>query len=139
MTPSRRYLDESLEFAQRNADRWSAAMSLALLGHVELGAGDVDAARRCFDHATRLFDEIGNLLYVAVCLEGQAGVAADAGEPERAAELIGAREAAATSGGNQVPLMYPARYERTVEKARAALSAEAFEDACARGRGRAAP
>jgi predicted ATPase/transcriptional regulator with XRE-family HTH domain len=136
---ARRYLDESLELAQRNTDRWSAAMSLALVGHVELGAGDLDAARRCFDHATRLFEEINNLLYVAVCLEGQAGVAAGAGEFERAAELIGARETAAKSGGNQVQLMYAAHYERTVDKARAALSAQAFEDACARGRARAAP
>ena len=81
-----------------------------------------------------MFGEAGDKFWMAVCLEGLAGVAAAQGQPVGAARLFGA--AAALRGAIGAP-MEPARraaYERHLAATRAQLTEEAFATAWAEGR-----
>jgi predicted ATPase/transcriptional regulator with XRE-family HTH domain len=134
---ARTVLEDSLVVARRFDDRWSSAMSLTLLGHVELADGDQARARTLLAEAGVLFQDIGNLVYLPWCLEGLAGLAAAAGQYERAAELDGAREAVRAQLGVPVPPVHRAAYERTLATVRAALTPSAFTAAQARPAGQA--
>jgi hypothetical protein len=69
--------------------------------------------------AAPLFQVTGNIVYFPWCLEGLAALAAAQGDFERAAELAGARDALREQIGVFLPPVYPARYERTLQVARA--------------------
>jgi hypothetical protein len=125
-------LEESLVVARRFDDQWSSAMSLMLLGHVNLADAQISQARAVLTEAGSLFQEIGNMVYLPWCLEGVAGLAAAEGDYERAAELAGARDALREQIGVFLPPVYPAGYTRTLETARAALGPAAFDAAHAR-------
>lgn len=73
-------IGESLDLARRYDDRWGQAMSLTLLGHVDVAAGDAARARTLFAEAADQLHVIGNLLYISWCLEGLAGVAVARGD-----------------------------------------------------------
>jgi hypothetical protein len=122
-------LDESLVVARRFEDRWSSAMSLMLLGHVDLAEGDVADAQAVLAEAASLFQATGNMVYFPWCLEGLAGLAAAQGDFERAAVLAGARDALRERIGVFLPAVYPAGYERTLQVARARLTPGAFDAA----------
>jgi predicted ATPase/DNA-binding XRE family transcriptional regulator len=125
-------LDESLVVARRYEDRWSSAMSLMLLGHVDLAEGDVAHAQAVLAEAGSLFQATGNMVYFPWCLEGLAALAVAQGDFERAAELAGARDTLREQIGVFLPPMYPAGYERTIQAARARLTSAAFDAAHAR-------
>ena len=132
---ARAVLDESLAVARRYEDRWSSAMSLMLLGHVDLADGDVAQAQAVLAEAGSLFQATGNMVYFPWCLEALAGLAAAQGDLERAAELAGARDALREQIGVFLPPVYPAGYERTLQAARAGLGSAAFDAAHARSAG----
>jgi hypothetical protein len=48
---------------------------LTQLGHAELAAGRIEAARILFTEGAEVFQAIGNPLYLTWCLEGLAGIA----------------------------------------------------------------
>lgn len=123
---ARTLLEETLAILERYDDRWGMAMSLTLLGHVELGLEDAARASGLFDEAAPLFQAIGNPLYVPWCLEGLAGVAAARGAWEMAARLCGARDALHARLGLGVPPANPAAHASTVASSRAALGDDAF-------------
>jgi len=125
-------LDESLVVARRYEDRWSSAMSLMLLGHVDLAEGDVAHAQAVLAEAGSLFQSTGNMVYFPWCLEGLAALAVVQGDFERAAELAGARDTLREQIGVFLPPMYPAGYERTIQAARDRLTSAAFDAAHAR-------
>ena len=81
---ARAVLDESLVVARRYEDRWSSAMSLMLLGHVDLAEGDVALAQAVLAEAGSLFQATGNMVYFPWYLEALAGLAAAHGDFERA-------------------------------------------------------
>ena len=128
-------LDESLVVARRYEDRWSSAMSLMLLGHVDLAEGDAAHAQAVLAEAGSLFRATGNMVYFPWCLESLAGLAAARGDLERAAELAGARDALREQIGVFLPPIYPAGYERTLQAARQACGSAAFDAAHARSAG----
>ena len=76
---ARAVLDESLVVARRYDDPWSSAMSLMLLGHVDLAEGDDTHAQAVLAEAASLFQATGNMVYLPWCLEGLAGLAAARG------------------------------------------------------------
>jgi predicted ATPase/DNA-binding XRE family transcriptional regulator len=125
-------LDESLVVARRYEDRWSSAMSLMLLGHVDLAEGDVAHARAVLAEAGSLFASTGNMVYFPWCLEGLAALAVGQGDFERAAEFAGARDTLREQIGVFLPPVHPAGYERTLQAARAHLTSAAFDAAQAR-------
>jgi predicted ATPase/transcriptional regulator with XRE-family HTH domain len=136
---ARAVLDESLEVARRYADPWSSAMSLMLLGHVDLAEGDATRAGVALAEAGSLFQATGNMVYLPWCLEGLASLAAAQGDYDRAAELDGARDAQRTQIGVFLPPVHPAGYLTTVQAARGYLTPAAFEAARTRAASKAPP
>ena len=108
---ARAVLDESLEVARRYADPWSSAMSLMLLGHLDLAEGDATDAQAMLAEAGSLFQATGNMVYLPWCLEGLASLAAAQGDYERTAEIDGARDALRAQIGVFLPPVYPAGYQ----------------------------
>ena len=115
-------LEESLVVARRYGDRWGTAMSLTLVGHVDLADGDETRAQALLAEAASLFADTGNLMFLPWCLEGLAAVATARGDNERAAELDGAREALRAQIGVLLPPVHPTAYARTLATARAGLT-----------------
>jgi hypothetical protein len=132
-------LDESLVVARRYEDRWSSAMSLMLLGHVNLAEGDNVRAQAVLAEAGALFQATGNMVYLPWCLEGLASLAAAQGDYERAAELAGARDALRDQIGVFLPPVHPAGYDRALGAARGGLAPAAFDAAQARLAGQPPP
>jgi predicted ATPase/transcriptional regulator with XRE-family HTH domain len=123
---TRAVLEESLVVARRYDDRWSSAMSLTLLGHLRLAEGDRGRAAAELGEAAALFQSTGNVVYLPWCLEGLAGVAAAAGEFDRAAEIAGGRDALRAQTGVLLPPVYRAAWERMLEAVRGGLGEEGF-------------
>jgi hypothetical protein len=126
---------EALAVARRFDNRWSTAMSLTMLGHVELAAGDHTRAQALLTEAASLFSDTGNLMYLQWCLEGLAGAAAARGDYRRAAELDGARDALRAQLGVLLPPLHPAAYARTLATVRARLTPAALDAARAKPSG----
>ena len=101
--------------AREYDDQWCEAMSLMLLGHQRLADGEPDRARSELTEAAALFQATGNMVYLAWCLEGLAGVAAAEGGLGRAAEIAGGRDALRAQTGVLLPPVYPAAWERMLE------------------------
>jgi hypothetical protein len=113
-------------------DQWSEAMSLIMLGHQRLADGEPARAQTELTAAAALFQATGNMVYLAWCLEGLAGVAAAERDLDRAAEIAGGRDALRAQTGVLLPPVYPAAWERMLETVRDGLGEERF--AAARGR-----
>ena len=128
----RAVLEESLDVAREYHDQWCEAMSLMLLGHQRLAEGEPDRAQSELTEAAALFQSTGNMVYMAWCLEGLAGVAAAERDLDRAAEVAGGRDALQAQTGVLLPPVYPAAWERMLEIVRDGLGEERF--AVARGR-----
>jgi hypothetical protein len=126
---------EALAVARRFDNRWSTAMSLTMLGHVELADGDHTRAQALLTEAASLFSDTGNLMYLQWCLEGLAGAAAARGDYRRAAELDGARDALRAQLGVLLPPLHPAAYTRTLATVRACLTPAALDAARAKPSG----
>lgn len=122
-------LVESLNLARRHADRWSSAMSLTLLGHLELARGGTGLARDHLAEASSLFQEIGNPMYLPWCLEGLAGVAASQGDHLLAAQIDGACEALRRQVAAFIPPVNPAAYEQVLTGVRQVLSPQDYQSA----------
>ncbi len=123
---ARTLLTETLVILERYDDRWSRAMSLMFLGHVELAEGNPEGAAAFFAEAAPIFQAIGNLLYLPWCLEGLAGVAAAQRAWELAARLCGARDALHATLGLGMPPADPSAYAGTLANSRAALGDDGF-------------
>ena len=123
---ARELLMEVLETVRRQTDRWGQAMTLALLGHVELRAGEFERAEECLVEAASLHAALGNPLYLPWCVEGLAGLAAARGRFADAARLCGLREAMLERVGRGLPMADPAGHEHTLAVARAGLGEADF-------------
>ncbi|WP_019631259.1 AfsR/SARP family transcriptional regulator [Actinomadura atramentaria] len=97
-------------------------------GHLDLASGAADAARRRFDDAIRAAASSLDHPVIAHVLGGQAALALHDGDPERAADLLGAAEA--LRGAPDLALADVTAVETAV---RAALGPDAFAAARARG------
>lgn len=116
------------DFARTVGDRWGAAVDMANIGHAHERLGDTVTATRCYDESFREAMEVDAVWVALSALAGKAGIIAAAGEPIRAAKLLG------------LALRHPlsnAEVARDAEKAltllRAQLSPEVLEEAMQRG------
>jgi predicted ATPase/transcriptional regulator with XRE-family HTH domain len=128
----RAVIEESLAVARAYGDQWSEAMSLVMLGHQRLADGEPARAQSELTGAAALFQATGNMVYMAWCLEGLAGVAAAERDLDRAAEITGGRDGLRAQTGVLLPPVYPAAWERMLQIVRDGLGEERF--AAARGR-----
>jgi hypothetical protein len=86
---------------------------------VALAQGDLAAATADFTESLRIFEQMGDPAIIW-SLAGLGSVAAQGGQPERAARLWGAAEALREISGKRVAPASRATYERAVASARAA-------------------
>jgi tetratricopeptide (TPR) repeat protein len=107
---------------------------LGFLGHLEREVRDYVQAASFYRESLLLRRERGDVFAVAQSLEDFAVLAGRQGQSERAVRLLGAQEAVCEAIGRTPPVADAAEYERTIDAARAALSAEAFAAAWEQGR-----
>lgn len=123
---------EALAVYHRLVERWHTIMTTGHLADVALGQGDVRRGGALYAECLALARDAGMRPQIARGLEGLACVAlrvSRAGDPRRAARLLGA--AAALGAGGWTPLrIEPDRPERL----RAALGEAAFATASSMGR-----
>ena len=120
---------EAVDLMRQHSDKWGLARGLNRLGFALLYQGDVHQARRHFVESLDLWQEIGNLRGVLYTLIGLAGIAAQIGQPDRAARLFGAAHALAGDSRLFDVGIDRARYERTLALARDRLADQIFVEA----------
>ena len=125
--------EESLARAREIGDQQGIALSLNNLGNVAWRRGDTTLTRGLYKESLVLRREIGEKWAIVSSLAGLAVVAGAAGQPERAARLVGAAQALREVLGTILDPADQALYDAAVAAARAGLSAEAFEAAWAEG------
>lgn len=83
-------LDEALTLFEQIGGQWCAAISRHHLGRIALQRGDLPAARSLLLSSLAASRALGRMGMVARCVVGLAGLALAEGQPERAAQLLGA-------------------------------------------------
>jgi predicted ATPase/class 3 adenylate cyclase len=83
-------------------DSWRLADAQAGLGGVGYCAGDLARAAKVYGENLKLAQGMGYTMIVASTLLGLAGVAAESGQPEAGARLLGAAEGIAASLGSPI-------------------------------------
>ncbi|MFE0421209.1 BTAD domain-containing putative transcriptional regulator [Streptomyces sp. NPDC058953] len=109
------------------------ALVLAELGFVAEERGDAGTAYTCHRDGLAVARELGDPRALALALEGLAGAHTLAGDPERAAVLLGAAASARDSVGAPLPAAERRDVERVSAAARAALGGSAYDGAYGRG------
>ncbi|QDY77286.1 AfsR/SARP family transcriptional regulator [Streptomyces qinzhouensis] len=139
------HLHELLTWFRETGYGPGRALVLAELGFVAEERGDAAGAYERHAEGLAVARELGDPRAVALALEGLAGAHALAGEPARAAALLGAAAAARESAGAPLPAAERRDVDRVSAAARAALGDAGYTAAYGRGpdvpevRGRALP
>jgi hypothetical protein len=97
------------------------------MGWTRLALFDPERADEAFDEALLLLTEVKDTVGMARVLEGLAGAALVAGDPDRAAVLFGAAEGARRSVGAGIWIPDSDTHLRTKEAIQEALGPERFE------------
>jgi predicted ATPase len=124
---------ESEALLRATGDQGDRARFIHSLGYVAQHAGDYAQAEAHFRASLAMFRKLGNTRGMAECLAGLAGLRAIREEPQKAALLLGAAQAALTATG---AAWWPAdrgEYERNLARIQAALAADACAAAWAQG------
>ncbi|MFD5100369.1 BTAD domain-containing putative transcriptional regulator [Streptomyces albidochromogenes] len=129
-----RHLRPWLEWNRRFGVDSGAALILAQLGYVAEQRGDAEGALALHREGLAAARRTADPRAVALALEGMAGAHALAGAATEAAELLGTAAALRASVAATLPPAERADVDRARALARAALGAEAFDAAAARGR-----
>jgi predicted ATPase len=93
LAEARRMYQQGADTFRVNGDRWGMGRSFADLGHLACAQSDLADASVLLEEALRIFLELGHQRGIAKVLEEFAGLAARAGETERALTLAGAAAA----------------------------------------------
>jgi tetratricopeptide (TPR) repeat protein len=118
-------LEESLAWL-RNWRSPSLFEILNDLGRVALDQGDIDRAAALFGESLKLSSEPGNEVDISLSLVGLAGVAAELGQPARAAQLLGAAKAGHESIGRSLTPVERYMFDRYAASIRAQLNDTTF-------------
>src|SRR5262249_14319975 len=136
---------ESLGLWRELGDEWCIAGMLKDLGNTAQRRGEYRQALSLFTDSISRYRELGSrpsttrhdqglsVRFTSLCLAGVAEVAAAMGQPERAAHLLGAAEAALKATDAD---LWPAErtdYERSATAVREAMSEETFAASWAEG------
>ena len=138
----RALLEESLEDLRNMGDRRSLIRGLCYQAMLAFGQGDSRGACELYKQCLTILRQLDYCpkAYVALCLEGLAGVVGAQGEPAWAARLWGAAELLHETYGLANPFAFvlipeeQADHERRRAVVRAQLGEQAFASAWAQGR-----
>jgi hypothetical protein len=109
------------------------ARALNRLGFALLASNEAPHAQACFTESLDLWQSMGNRRGIIHTLIGLGGIAAEQGQPDRAARLLGAVESLSRQTLYVAYGLDRARYERTLERARSYLDAKAWNAAFSSG------
>ena len=122
-----RFFEESLALQRGLGELGSVFYSLSNLGSIAHKRGDVPLAMARYREALELLESVPNKAAIAGTLELFAAALTAAGEPQRAARLLGATDALRTLIGSPVFPSERADYEAAISSTRAALGDRQFE------------
>jgi non-specific serine/threonine protein kinase len=128
-----RLLDEGLAISRQVGYRWGIAQSLGQRAHVARSEGNPALAAQLFAELIPIAQEFADEHMVMGAVAGLAGVALDRGQPERAANLLGAVAAEQEASG-WPRVAHPLNAERIAANVRAVLGEEAYTAAFTKGR-----
>jgi DNA-binding CsgD family transcriptional regulator len=132
-TLAQAYLAQGRELFEELNERRGIASVLLDMARVVHAQGDRARAQTYYVESLAELRVYIDALRIPECFEGLADLASTAGQPARAAGLLGAAEVLRDSYGLPLPPVYRASYERTVDAARAQLDEAAFAAAWAAG------
>lgn len=127
-------LKEILLFAEETGNRMSYLWTRAHLGHVAFRLGDVEQARRSFNETIQGFQNDGLTIGVVFGVEGIATLLIVAGQPEKAARLIGWADATREQIPDVRPPIEEADMYRNMTAILSKIGPSAFEVAYEEGR-----
>lgn len=130
---ARASLEESLALEDAGGDKRGISMALASLGSVARREGDLATARVLFERSLALGREMGDALCVARGLCGLGLVVAQQGDQARGVQLLTAAEASNRHLRGSLEADEHDDVQGSLASARAALGADAFEQALTRG------
>jgi ATP/maltotriose-dependent transcriptional regulator MalT len=125
--------EEAVALARTLPGRYGLAVALNVRGHLARSMGDVALATTLFIESLTIASELGDERSVLGNAIGLASIALDRREPERAARLLRAVEAARQAAGF-AHVLNPLNATRIEAHVRMALGEPAFSDAMAAGR-----
>ncbi|HLJ66188.1 MAG TPA: tetratricopeptide repeat protein [Chloroflexota bacterium] len=115
--------DESLSLRRELGDQYGCAAALTTMGDIARARGDDVHAARCYAESLSTSLEQGDRGLVVTNIEGLAGVALQRGDSDRALRLLAAVAALTDDLHASMNPIARARFQRTVELARAAYAA----------------
>jgi hypothetical protein len=113
---------------------WVTSFSLALLGEIALARSDLPAAGAYYGESMELARALGDTTFLGAGLAAIGTIAADLGEAEQAARLLGAAEAMSQVSGAWSFIAARGQNRRAIDAVRAALGEESFAAAWDQGR-----
>lgn len=127
-------LGEALPLRRTTGDTWGAPYSLAMEGEIAQREGNLAQALERYQKAITLSYDRIDQRFVVGGLVRIGNIAAELGEPESAARLLGAAEKLHETVGSWIHLSGLDRDQRAVEMTRASHGEEAFATAWSAGR-----
>ena len=125
---------EALEVQRHHQPLWGTSFSLALLGEIALARSDLPAASAYYSESIALAQALGDTTFLGAGLAAIGTIAADLGQAEQAARLLGAAEAMYQVAGAWSFIAARGQNRRAIDIACEALGEEAFTAASAQGR-----
>lgn len=140
--PARVLLEDGLALLREVGDQGGIAWLLQNLGHLALeahmdhspDAPDRGRVAELFQEAMTIAQEQGHTVTLAFCLLGVAGLAAQSGQPERAAQLWGAAQALCRASGATLSAADAEEYAHHAQCLSAIIDPERHPMAVAEGR-----
>jgi predicted ATPase/DNA-binding CsgD family transcriptional regulator len=126
-------LEESTAIAREMGNQWGLGRRLVRLGQVSQAQDNLESALVLIQEGLSACRSAGDQWGISMALIGLAGAACKLGEPERAAQLLGAVERRRTTIGAALWLVDQLEYESNLKAAQDALTAEQFEASWRRG------
>ena len=126
-------LDEALDILQRLGSSWGLTTALGIRGHAALLLGNPILASNLFAESIVIAEQMDDVRHILGAVAGLAGVALALRQPERAARLLGAVDAAKEASGIRRPALAPLS-EPIAREARGHLTEPEFTVAWDEGR-----
>ena len=127
-------IEESLEISRALGDRRTIAKGAYFLGDAVSGLKDHSTGRTLYEESLSLSIELGDLWVSSIALEGLARNASATGQPEAAANLVGAADSIREATGAPRSAYWQDLHERLTCELRARLGDDVFATAAAAGR-----
>ncbi len=126
-------LEGLLEQARANKMTWGIANGLTMLGHIAREQQQYALARSRYRESLQLHRSIGNLTYIALCLEGIAALACAEGNYEQATPIAAQAAALRLKARTPLPPNEQQAFGCMVEMARSALAEDVYAKAWNQG------